>query len=77
MDVEMLVSDTEIIPRIKLEQFEFDILKMSKENAEEIIDDIVQQCIYMHMMIMILKIKDDIDRKEGNYGTLKSDQDDL
>lgn len=77
MDVKMLVSDTEIIPRIKLEQFEFDILKMSKEKAEKIIDDIAQQCIYMHMKMMILKIKDDIDRKEEQNGTLKTDQEDL
>lgn len=31
MDIRMSISDTEVVPRIKLEQFEFDILKMSKE----------------------------------------------
>lgn len=59
MDIKMLISDTEIIPRIKLEQFEFDILKMSKEIAEKTIDAIAQECIYMHMKMMIKKLKED------------------
>lgn len=31
MEIKMLVDDTEVIPRIKLDQFEFDILKMNKK----------------------------------------------
>lgn len=39
MDIKMLISDTEIIPRIKLEQFEFDILKMMVRKLKEDTDE--------------------------------------
>lgn len=61
MEIKMLISDTEIIPKIKLEKFEFDILKMSKEIAEKIIDEIAKECIYMHMKMMIKRLKEDAD----------------
>ena len=60
VDIKMLISDTEIIPRIKLEQFEFDILKMSKETAERIINQIAQESVYMYLKMMIRKQKVDM-----------------
>lgn len=60
VDIKMLISDTEIIPRIKLEQFEFDILKMSKETAERIINQIAQESVYMYLKMMIRKLKVDM-----------------
>lgn len=59
MDIKMMISDTDIVPRIQLEKFEFDILKMSKEIAEKIINEIAQECIYMHMKMMIQRLKED------------------
>lgn len=64
MELRMLMSDTEIIPKVKLEKIEYDVLKISKEAAEKVINEIAQQVIYCHMELMIKKLKEDVDGKD-------------
>lgn len=64
MEVRMLMSDTKIIPKVKLEKIEYIYMKRSKEDAEKVINEIAKEVIEMHMELMIKKLKEDADGQD-------------
>lgn len=66
MELRMLMSDTAIIPKVKLEKIEYIYMKRSKEDAEKVINEIAKEVIDMHMELMIKRLKEDADDHTDN-----------